>query len=121
MYGLLASVPLFIWGYYSINAGINSAHFGPILGGAMCIFIALVLFMVSLIHLIDKTFPIRVGKGVNEEHSSTRALWSVQDTRSYKSQGQSWDELQRLNTPDPNLIHPDDAKRQARAQLDIKV
>ncbi len=103
MYGLLASVPLFIWGYYSINAGLNSNEFGPLLGGSMILFVGLLLAVCSALSLIDKIFPIAVPASrpdITECNDHTR--------RNIENE---FDYFNRLNTPDPNLIHPDDLKR----------
>ena len=108
--GIIVCLSLMAWGVHSINAGIRSDTFGPVLGGVL--FLALpgvVMFIIiydTALHLISI---------LTHQHEGTGDLDHIdpfQDDFTFHRE---------LNTPDPHLIHPDDAKRQERARLDIKV
>lgn len=96
-------------GFFFLKKGIENAVFGP---QALGIFLLIISFVLIAIIIVDWLEQI-----VNNTAASP-TLTDCDQQRSYRAQGFTWEELEALNTPDPNLIHPDDAKRQ---RLDIKV
>jgi hypothetical protein len=105
--GIIVCLSLMAWGVLSINSGIRSDTFGPILGGVLFLALpAVVMFIIiydTAIHAVS----------ILTDEPET-LLESV-----YEPFQDDFTSHRELNTPDPHLIHPDDAKRAAR--LDIKV
>jgi hypothetical protein len=106
--GIIVCLSLMAWGVVSINNGIRSDHFGPILGGVLFLaFPAVVMFII----IYDTALHL-VGIVTHQHEGAAHDLEPFQDDFTFHRE---------LNTPDPHLIHPDDAKREARARLNIKV
>lgn len=53
MYACIASIPFFLWGYFSINAGLTSEHAGPIIGGVFSCIIGCLFLIIGLLIIID--------------------------------------------------------------------
>ncbi len=104
--GLLMSILPMIWGTMSIHAGVESSNLGPILGGVFILAIGFIVF-----YLIVYDIAYHLVYVLTDE---TETLESI-----YEPFQDDFTTHRKLNTPDPHLIHPDDAKRGAR--LNIKV
>lgn len=105
--GIIVCLSLMAWGVLSINSGIKSDTFGPVLGGVL--FLALPAVVMTIIIYDTALHLIMV---LTDEPETL--LDSV-----YEPFENDFTVHRNLNTPDPHLIHPDDAKRAAR--LNIKV
>ena len=101
--GLLVCLFPMIWGTLSIHAGIESATFGPVLGGLFIFIIGLIVFWLIVYDIAERIVNV---------------LISEPDTNDQEFQD-DFTVFRELNTPDPDLIHPDDAKR--GAHLNIRV
>lgn len=97
--GLLVCLFPMIWGTLSIHAGIESATFGPVLGGLFIFIIGLTVFWLIVYDIAERIVNVLISE-------PETLLESV-----YEPLQDDFTSHRELNTPDPNLIHPDDAKR----------
>ena len=103
---LLCLIPM-IWGTLSIHAGIESATFGPAIGGVFIFLGGLAVFWV----IVYETALQLVGVVTAEPETLLESV--------YEPFQNDFTTHRELNTPNPHLIHPDDTKHAAR--LNIKV
>lgn len=101
--GLLVCLFPMIWGTLSIHAGIESATFGPVLGGLFIFIIGLTVFWLIVYDIAERIVNVLTHEPATNDQEFQDDFTVFRD----------------LNTPDQNLVHPDDAKRAAR--LNIKV
>lgn len=93
---------------------ITVGHFGAILTGTSMCLLGSVLLIIIIWDVLEQ--KVNNLKGDAIEYQLSNDYWTKR-------------ELKELNAPDPNLIHPDDAKRDAsyaeylaeERRLDIKV
>ncbi len=104
--GLLMSILPMVWGAMSIYAGIESSTVGPILGGVFIFILGCIVF-----YLIVYDTAYHLVTVLTDEPETLESI--------YEPFQDDFTTHRELNTPDPHLIHPDDAKRGAR--LNIKV
>ena len=126
---------------------INMDRFGPQLTGYGLILVGTIIMTVTFMEWLEQT--VNKLKGDAVEAQLSQDYWTKRDLFVQGLHGTDQDsliqrymsnqltdanyaeigamcrqdaaELKALNTPDPHLIHPDDAKREARARLNIKV
>lgn len=113
--GLLVCLFPMIWGTLSIHAGIESATFGPVLGGLFIFIIGLTVFWLIVYDIAEQIVNVLISEpDTNDEYNHPTGIYDPETGDFAPSYS-----ISDLNVPDPNLVHPDDAKRAAR--LNIKV
>jgi hypothetical protein len=127
--GVIACMFPMGWGSYSMYQGLNNGDFGPILGGIMFLIIdvvaALIIIGDGLEQKVNGTPDNILEDGtIFEFKTAPRIRHSANDPAEFDRLYS--EALERMNTPDPHLIHPDHAKRQASGhdsypRVDMKV
>lgn len=109
--GLLVCLFPMIWGTLSVHAGIESATFGPVLGGLFIFILGLTVFWLIVYDMAERIVNVLTHEPDANHPTGIYDPETGEFAPSYS--------ISDLNIPDLNLIHPDDAKRAAR--LNIKV
>lgn len=104
--GIIVCLCIIALGVLFISSS-STSNFAPMISGTAMIFITMIVLTAICISIAESIVAV-----VTHQHEATGDLNHIefQDDFTFHRD---------LNTPDPHLIHPDDAKRAAR--LNIKV
>lgn len=105
--GIIVCLCIIALGVLFISSS-STSNFAPMISGTAMIFITMIVLTAICISIAEDI----VGIVTHQHEGAAHDFEPFQDDFTFHRD---------LNTPDPHLIHPDDAKRQARARLNMKV